>query len=186
MTRKTTVALLRWAGTAAAIAYVATLIDPDDVGRAAGRISAGALAGAVALVALNVVAGAARWRALLAAYGAATRPSLARATRLYFISFFYNNYLPGAVAGDVVRGVVARDAFGERGTTASLAVVVVERALGLVGIFVLLAVGLLLAGGALDAANLWLWSAIGLTGSLAIVLALPLARRIAPHLPGGL
>ena len=35
-----------------------------------------------------------------------SRPSLLRATRLYFISFFYNNYLPGAVAGDVVRGVV--------------------------------------------------------------------------------
>ena len=186
MTRKTTVTLLRWAGTAVAIAYVATLIDPDELGRAAKRISAGALIGATALVALNVVAGALRWRALLAAYGAAQRPSVARATRLYFVSFFYNNYLPGAVAGDVVRGVVARDAFGERGTTASLAVVLVERALGLVGIFVLLALGLLLAGDALDARGLWVWSAIGLAGSAAIVMALPLARRIAPHLPGKL
>ena len=183
MTRKTLVTVLRWLGTAAAIAYIATLIDPDELGRAAKRISPGALAAATALVALNVVAGAERWRALLSAYGAETRPSLARATRLYFISFFYNNYLPGAVAGDVVRGVVARDAFGERGATASLAVVLVERALGLVGIFVLLAIGVGLAGDALETGNLWLWSAIGLAGSAAIVMALPLARWIAPHLP---
>ncbi len=183
LTRKTTVTLLRWLGTAAAITYIATLIDPDELGRAAKRISPGAFAAAVALVALNVVAGAERWRALLSAYGAATRPSLLHATRLYFISFFYNNSLPGAVAGDVVRGVVARDAFGERGTTQSLAVVLVERALGLVGIFVLLALGVALAGGSLDTGNLWLWSALGLAGSAAIVLSLPIARLIAPHLP---
>jgi uncharacterized membrane protein YbhN (UPF0104 family) len=183
LSRKLTVTLIRWLGTAAAIAYIATLIDPDELGRAARRISAGAIVAAIALVALNVVAGAERWRSLLAAYGATTRPGLLRATRLYFIAMFYNNYLPGAVAGDVVRGVVSRDAFGERGTTASLAVVLVERALGLVGIFVLLAIGVALVGGDLETGNLWLWSALGLGGSAAIVMALPLARLIAPHLP---
>jgi uncharacterized membrane protein YbhN (UPF0104 family) len=186
LTRKTWVTVLRWLATAAAIAYIATLVDVDKVEAAAKRISAGAMIAAIVLVALNVVAGAARWRELLTAYGAQTRPSLARATRLYFVAFFYNNYLPGAVAGDVVRGVVARDAFGERGATASLAVVLVERALGLVGIFVLLAIGVMVAGSGLDIGNLWLWSALGLGGSVAIVLALPLARRLAPHLPGKL
>ena len=186
LTRKTAVTLLRWLGTAAAIAYIATLIDPDELGSAAKRISLGAMAAATALVALNVVAGAERWRALLAAYGAQSRPSLGRATRLYFISFFYNNFLPGAVAGDVVRGVVSRDAFGEHGTTASLAVVLVERALGLAGIFVLLALGVAFAGGAADTGNLWVWSAIGLGGSAAIVLSLPLARRLSRLLPGKL
>jgi len=172
--------ILPWLGTAAAIAYVATLIDPDELLRAARRISPAALVAATALVALNVVAGAERWRQLLTAYGARTRPSLLHATRLYFVAFFYNNYLPGAVAGDVVRGVVAKEAFGN--ATASLAVVLVERALGLVGIFVLLATGLLLTP--IDAGNLWLWSALGLAGSAAIVLALPLARRM--RLPGKL
>ena len=178
--------VLRWLGTAAGIAYIATLINPDDVGHAFGKMSVVALVIAIILVALNVVAGAARWRALLTAYGAVTRPDLWRATQLYFISFFYNNYLPGAVAGDVVRGVVTREVFGERGATAGLAVVLVERALGLFGVFLLLAIGLSVAGSGLDTGSLWIWSGIGIAGSFALVLALPFARRLGRFLPGKL
>ncbi|HUJ61436.1 MAG TPA: lysylphosphatidylglycerol synthase transmembrane domain-containing protein, partial [Kofleriaceae bacterium] len=175
--------VVRWGGTALGIAYVARLIDPEDVRRAAARISLAAIAAAIGLVALNVVCGALRWRALLAAYGAESRPNVARATALYFGSFFYNNYLPGAVAGDVVRGVVTREVFGARGATAGLAVVLVERALGLAAVFALLAGGLAATAGAIDPGALWWWAALGVPGSLAIVLALPVARRIAPRLP---
>jgi uncharacterized membrane protein YbhN (UPF0104 family) len=175
--------LVRWGGTAAAIAYIATRIDANEVGRAATRISVLAVAAAVALVALNVVCGAMRWRVLLAAYGAHARPSFTRACRLYFESFFFNTYLPGAVAGDVVRGVVTRDVFGERGATAGLAVVLVERALGLFGVFVLLGAGLVTARDVPDTGALAWWSAAGIAGSLALVLALPFARRLAPYLP---
>jgi uncharacterized membrane protein YbhN (UPF0104 family) len=178
--------VVRWLGTAAGIAYIATLIDLDEVKQAFGRLSIGALVLAIALVAGNVVAGAARWRVLLRAYGALTRPDLFRATQLYFISFFYNNFLPGAVAGDVVRGVVTRDVFGERGATAGLAVVLVERALGLFGVFLLLAIGVAAAGSGLETGGLWVWSAIGIAGSLALVLALPFSRRLARFLPGPL
>jgi len=178
--------LVRWLGTAAGIAYIATLINVDDVKAAFGKISFGAWLIGIGLVGLNVVIGAARWRAVLSAYGALTRPDLWRATQLYFISFFYNNYLPGAVAGDVVRGVVARDVFGERGATAGLAVVLVERALGLFGVFLLLAIGVAAAGGSLDTGSLWIWSALGIAGSFALVLALPFARRLGRFLPGKL
>ena len=78
--------VLGWLGTAAGIAYVATLIDPHDVADAFRRIPIGAVVAAIALVGLNVVVGAARWRVLLVAYGAERRPSLALATRLYFVS----------------------------------------------------------------------------------------------------
>lgn len=178
--------LLRWGGTAAGIAYIIHVVDFAKASAAFSRISVAAIALAVALVALNVIAGAARWRALLVAYGANTRPSLARASVLYFISFFYNNYLPGAVAGDVLRGVVTRDVFGERGATAGLAVVLVERALGLFGVFLLLAIGLVAAGRDLDTHSLWIWSVLGILGSLVLVLALPFARRLARYLPGPL
>jgi uncharacterized membrane protein YbhN (UPF0104 family) len=178
--------LVRWLGTAVGIAYIATLIDVDDVKVAFGKISTTAWLGATALVALNVVIGAARWRSVLAAYGALTRPDLWRATQLYFIAFFYNNYLPGAVAGDVVRGVVTRDVFGERGATAGLAVVLVERALGLFGVFLLLGIGLSMAGDTLNTGSLWVWSALGIAGSFALVLALPFARRLGQFLPGKL
>ena len=175
--------LLRWGGTAAGIAYIAHAINLHDASAAFGRISVGAMLIAIVLVGLNVVAGAARWRILLTAYGAESRPSFARATKLYFIAFFYNTYLPGAVAGDVVRGVVTRDVFGDRGATAGLAVVLVERALGLFGVFLLLAIGL--ATSKLDAGRaLWIWSTAGIAGSLVLVLALPFARRLAPALPG--
>jgi uncharacterized membrane protein YbhN (UPF0104 family) len=176
--------ILRWGGTAAGIGYIAHVIDLREASAAFGRISAGALVLAIVLVGLNVVVGAARWRALLTAYGADTRPSLARATKLYFIAFFYNNYLPGAVAGDVVRGVVTRDVFGARGATAGLAVVLVERALGLFGVFLLLAIGVAMAS--IETGSLWIWSVLGIAGSLALVLALPFARRLAPMLPGKL
>jgi uncharacterized membrane protein YbhN (UPF0104 family) len=178
--------LVRWGGTAAGIAYIAHVIDLDKATQAFQRISPAALVLAITLVAANVVVGAARWRALLTAYGADSRPSLGRATKLYFVSFFYNNYLPGAVAGDVVRGVVTREVFGERGATAGLAVVLVERALGLFGVFLLLAIGLGVAGGGIDTGTLPWWCALGMAGSLALVLALPFARRLAPLLPGRL
>jgi uncharacterized membrane protein YbhN (UPF0104 family) len=178
--------LVRWGGTAAGIAYILHVVDFSEARTAFARISIGAIGLAIVLVAANVVAGAARWRTLLVAYGADTRPTLARATVLYFISFFYNNYLPGAVAGDVVRGVVTRDVFGERGATAGLAVVLVERALGLFGVFLLLAVGLVAAGDNVDTHKLWIWSVLGIVGSLALVLALPFARVLAKYLPGKL
>jgi len=178
--------LVRWLGTAVAIAYLVHVIDFAAAKQAAARISIGALAIAVALVALNVVAGAERWRRLLVAYGANAIPGVTRAIGLYLTSFFYNTYLPGAVAGDVVRGVVTRDVFGERGAAAGLAVVLVERALGLAAVFALLAIGVAFAAGATNTGNLWMWSALGTGGSLALVLALPLARWLAPHLPGPL
>ena len=174
---------LRLAGTGAGIAWIATHVDLAAASAAIGRIPAGALAGAVALVAANVVVGALRWGVLLRAYGASRVPALPRLVRLYFVAFFYNNYLPGAVTGDVARGVVTRDAFAD-GAAGSLAVVLVERALGLFGLFALLAVGLGGAANGLDGAGaLWWWTAVGVAGSVAIVVAIPLARRIAPHLP---
>ena len=178
--------ILRWGGTAAGIAYIATLIDPDDVRHAFGQLSVGALGLATLLVAANVVIGAARWRAVLSAYGALTRPDMLRATHLYFVSFFYNNYLPGAVAGDVVRGLVTREVFGERGATAGLAVVFIERVLGLFGVFLLLGIGLAAAGSGLDTHGMWLMSGAGIAGSFALVLALPFARVLARFLPGRL
>jgi uncharacterized membrane protein YbhN (UPF0104 family) len=176
--------LAPWAGTAIAIACIAGMIDPHRVRDAFERIPAGWLVAACALVALNVIAGALRWQVALRAYGADHVPGLGTAVRLYFIAFFYNNYLPGAVAGDVVRGAVAHEVFAGRGPTAGLAVVLVERALGLFALFLLLACGLVLAGDILHTNHYWIWTGIGLAGSLALVLALPVARRLAPHLPG--
>jgi uncharacterized membrane protein YbhN (UPF0104 family) len=188
-----TAAMRRWLGlgvrvlgTLAGLAWVATLVDLDEVKPALARIPIATFAGAVLLVALNVVVGAVRWRVLMRAYGATRIPALPRLVWLYFVAFFYNNYLPGAIAGDVGRGVVARAAFGVEGAVGALAVVLVERALGLLALFALLAVGLVATHGAVDSGSLWGWTALGGAGSCALVAALPIARRLAPYLPGPL
>jgi uncharacterized membrane protein YbhN (UPF0104 family) len=178
--------VVRVLGTVAALLWIATRVDLGSARDALARIPAHTFAIAIALVAANVVAGAARWRVLLRAYGAARIPRFPALVRLYFIAFFYNNYLPGAVAGDVGRGVVTRDAFTGEGATGALAVVLVERALGLFGLFALLAAGLIATRGALDSRALWWWTVLGSLGSFALVAAIPLARKIGPHLPARL
>lgn len=175
---------LRVLGTAAGLAYIATRVNFAEAKGALGRIPVGSFVAAIFLVALNVVAGAVRWRVLMRAYGATAIPKPPRAIYLYFVAFFYNNYLPGAVAGDVGRGVVTRDAFATEGATGALAVVLVERALGLFALFALLAIGIATAGGGIDTHDLWLWTALGCGGSLVLVLGIAGARRLAPKLPG--
>ncbi len=182
MTRARVILALRLLGTAAGVAWIVLRVDLGKAQTALARIPLWAAVAAVALIAVNLVIGAVRWRALLVAYGAARIPRFAYLTKLYFVAFFYNNYLPGAVTGDVARGVVTRDSFDE-GATGALAVVLVERALGLFGLFVLLAGGLAISSGELDIGSLWAWTAIGVAGSLAVVIAIPFARRLAPHLP---
>lgn len=177
---------MRGLGTAAALAWIAARVDLGAARGALARIPALGFAIAIGLVAANVLAGALRWRVLLRAYGATRIPRLATLVRLYFVAFFYNTYLPGAVAGDVGRGVVTREAFPGEGATGALAVVLVERALGLFGLFALLAAGLIATGGAIDARALWAWTVLGSAGSFALVAAIPLARRLTPHLPGPL
>jgi len=175
--------IVRVLGTAAAIAWIATHVDLAHARDALVRIPLATFALAIGLVAGNVVVGAARWRVLLRAYGATRIPGAPALIRLYFVAFFYNNYLPGAVTGDVARGVVTRDAFADEGATGAIAVVLVERLLGLFGLFALLAAGLVAAPAALDRGSLWWWTVLGCTGSCAVVAAIPLARRIAPRLP---
>ena len=175
--------VLRVLGTLGGLVFIATRVNLDDAKGAFARIPLTVFLAAVVLVALNVVAGAVRWRVLMKAYGAVAIPRMPRLVFLYFVSFFYNNYLPGAVAGDVGRGVVTRDAFGEEGAAGSLAVVLVERALGLFGLFALLAAGLGLAGKALDTRALWWWTLIGSAGSVALVVGIAIARRISRFLP---
>ena len=175
--------IVRVVGTLAALAWIATRIDLGSARAALGRIPLTTFALAVALVAANAAVGALRWRVVLRAYGATRIAPLATLIRLYFIAFFYNTYLPGAVAGDVGRAVVTRDAFEAEGTTGALAVVLVERALGLFGLFALLAVGLVAARATVDPGALWWWTVVGCFGSFALVALIPVARQLGPRLP---
>lgn len=176
---------LKIAGTAAGFGYVAWAVPLGRVARAIGRVDLAALAAACAIAVVGLAVGAVRWRVLLAAYGAPHRPSLARLFHVYCVGFFYNTYLPGGVGGDVVRGVVTRASFGERGATASMAVVLVERALGLSGLLLLVA-GTYVARPLPGTEGVLPFSALLLALAFAAIFALAAGRRLAPSLPGKL
>ena len=126
-------------------------------------------------------AGAVRWRLLLAAYGAKTHPPLFRLFKLQLIGLFYN-LMPGAVGGDVIRGVVSRDAFGDR-LSAGLAVVLIERVMGLIGLIILVVA--VLALHPINQLTLSPWVlALGVLSCTAAVAGIALARRVAGKLPG--
>lgn len=176
---------LKIAGTALGFAYVAWIVDLREVSDAILRISGWAFAAACAISAASLLVGAARWRILLAAYGAPHRPSFLRLSHVYLVGFFYNNYLPGGLGGDVVRGVVTRASFGERGATASMTVVLVERVLGLSGLMLVVS-GTYLARPLPGTEGVLPLSLLLLGGALAAVLAVAAGRRLAPSLPGKL
>lgn len=132
--RRKPLTALKYVVTVMAFLWLFVVIDRQAVTRALSRVTWSAFLGATLLTLLGVFVGTLRWRVLLAAYGAPKKPSLTRLFRLYMIGTFYNTWLPGAVAGDVVRGVATNESFGEDGTVSAVAVVFIERILGLVGL----------------------------------------------------
>jgi glycosyltransferase 2 family protein len=166
--------------TAAAFAYLIHISDVDALLRAFRDAPWWGVPAAVVTLLCVMFAGAVRWSFLLAAYGARTRPPLLRLFKLQLVGLFYN-LMPGAVGGDVIRGVVSRDAFGDK-VSAGLAVVLVERVLGLIALM-LLVVGVL-AIHPIEGLELSGWVfVVGAIGSCAALAAIALGRRIADRMP---
>lgn len=176
---------VRIAVTAGALGWTLAQLTPEALLAALGRVHPLAVLAAVALTSANVLVGAVRWRALLAAYGAPNAPPIVRLAHIYFVGLFYNTFLPANVGGDVVRAFVTRRAFGSQ--AASFLVVGVERVFGLAGLFLLAASVLRvhpvvqLGRGSLPAL-----AVLGLVSALAATAAPALARRVRALLPARL
>jgi uncharacterized membrane protein YbhN (UPF0104 family) len=166
--------------TLAAFAYLVHISDVDALLKSFRSAPLWGVPAQVLTLLAVMFAGAVRWRFLLSAYGARNKPPLLRLFKLQLIGLFYN-LMPGAVGGDVIRGVVSRDAFGDR-LSAGLAVVLIERVMGLIGLMILV-VGVLachpIRGLALSP---WVL-ALGLLGCTGAVAGIALARRVADKLP---
>ncbi len=179
---------LRIVLTIAAFAYLFHLVPMADVGRAFLRVAPLAIVAAVALNVVGILVATVRWRLVLVAYGATHSLPLLRLLRLYLIGLFYNTFVPGAVGGDVVRGVATRQAFGKDGTSAALAVVFVERVLGLCGLLLLVSGAFLLspfegeARGELETV-IWFIVPLGLSASVVALVSLAFGRRLAHWVP---
>jgi glycosyltransferase 2 family protein len=128
------------------LALLAYLLSTTDLGALTRRVRSGdplLLAGALALYTLTLALATWRWRLLLRAQG--YHAPMAHLSASYLVATFFNNFLPSNVGGDVIR---VRDSSRLTGsTTASLAVVAIDRILGL-GALYLLAVIAYVFGGA--------------------------------------
>ena len=179
---------LKWgriAVTIAAVAYLASRVEPREVLEGFQRLSLGAASTAIAVVMLGLFCGMLRWRLLLRAYGAIDIPSWPRTAHLYLVGHFYNTYAPGGVGGDVIRGVAGRKAFGDidlASATSGVAVVFIERVIG-VSALLALATGAYLIRPIPGIENVGLWAALGLGAAAAALVGIAIAPRLAPLLP---
>ncbi|UCH28144.1 MAG: flippase-like domain-containing protein [Myxococcales bacterium] len=171
--------------TIAAVGYLASRVDPGDVVAAFRMLSWSAALFAVSVVMFGLFCGMVRWRFLLRAYGAIDIPSWPRIAHLYFVGHFYNTYAPGGVGGDVIRGVAGRKAFGEldlASATSGVAVVFIERVVGVSALLVL-AAGAYLIRPIPGMEGVGLWAGLGLAAAAASLIGIAVAPRLAPHLP---
>ncbi len=168
--------------TLGAFAYLYALVDRQALVRAVASLSLVSFGIACALVYLTLAVGVMRWRLLLSAFAAPHPPRIGSHAKYYLAGLFYNTYLPGAVAGDVVRGLASRAAFGEGGVANALAVVLVERVLGLTAVLFLTA-GTSMIHPLRGAPAAWIFGVLGLFASSAAVLGLLLARRLSTVVP---
>jgi hypothetical protein len=179
---------LRWgrvAVTIAAVAYLASRVEPRQVLDAFQRLSFGAALSALAVVLFGLFVGMVRWWLLLRAYGAIDIPPWNRIAHLYLVGHFYNTYAPGGVGGDVIRGVAGRKAFGDlhwASATSGVAVVFIERVVGVSALLVL-ATGAYLIRPIPGMEGVGLWAAFGLAAAASALIGIAVAPRLAPFFP---
>lgn len=92
------------------------------------------LAGIAVWIVGPVLLGTWRWWLLLR--GAGLECSYGRAVFLQLIGFFFNTAMPGAVGGDIVKAIyIVRDQATPSGKTPALLTVLLDRIVGLIGLF---------------------------------------------------
>jgi glycosyltransferase 2 family protein len=130
---------------AVSMGLLAYLFSTTDLDALARRVRTGdpmLLALAMVLYAIILAISTWRWRVLLQAQGFAA--PLADLSASYLVATFFNNFLPSNIGGDVIR---VRDSSRLTGsTTTSLAVVAIDRILGLGALYALAMAAYVLGG----------------------------------------
>lgn len=150
------------------------------------QLSPLALSIAVLVHASGLWLGTMRWRSLMRAFGAQPTASFSVMLRTYAIGDFFNVYVPGAVGGDILRGLITRRAFPGAGAAGALAVVLIERGLGLGAVLVLTAIG---AGWRHDTqlgASVLPYCLLGIVGVAVALLAITHGSKVARFAPAPL
>jgi uncharacterized protein (TIRG00374 family) len=154
-------------------------IDLQAVGASLRQVHLGWFAAALMLHVVGVLISACRWHLLLRAQGVGAPVTFL--TSSYLVGFFFNNFLPGSVGGDVYRAWDTVRFSGDR--TRPFAVILVERATGLLTLlFLASAVALTRVPSAGKRSTVWLVT----LGVAAAAVVLFLVLRVAEQLPGRL
>jgi hypothetical protein len=152
-------ALLAGLKAAVSLGLLALLISRVDLARLwalARGASTSWLAAALGLYGLMVLASAWRWGLLLGAQQ--VRLPFRTLTASFLVATFFNNFLPSNIGGDVVRVADTAPAAGSK--TLATTVVLLDRAIGLLGLVLLAAIGAtttsrLVDGGPVGPSVLW-------------------------------
>jgi uncharacterized membrane protein YbhN (UPF0104 family) len=168
--RKWLLTALKVAVTLGLFWLIAQKIDLADIANRLGRARLPELLAATGLIFVQMALNSERWRRLLALDAVAL--PFARAYRYYLEAMFFNQALPGAIGGDVMR--IYRVRAHCSGLGQAFNSVVLDRMIGLVGLCALIAAGLPLLlqriGDTGPAAGLGLLFALGLVGIGALLL----------------
>ena len=112
-------------------------VDLARLWNAARSASPAWLAAALGLYLLMVLVSAWRWGLLLRAQG--VRLGFRQLTSSFLVATFFNNFLPSNIGGDVVR--IADTALAAGSKTLATTIVLIDRAIGLLGLVFIAAVG---------------------------------------------
>ena len=163
---------------AVSIALLAVLLSRVDIPRLWGIARSAStvwLAAAIALYFVMILASAWRWGLLLRAQN--VRLPFRRLTSSFLVATFFNNFLPSNIGGDVLRVADTAPAAGSK--TLATTVVLIDRAIGLLSLVLVAALGATLAtrmAGIIGPAGpILLWSGF----AVAMLVAAPVL--LAPH-----
>jgi uncharacterized membrane protein YbhN (UPF0104 family) len=145
-------------------------------------IRASALCEAMGLIFIATALATLRWRLLFTTCGLPAKPRFLKLLRAYWIGTFYNSYMPGGFGGDVLRGVATRRVVGPGGLPTALAIVLLERTLGFIGMLLLVATTLTLFP-LQGMPNITLFGSVGILLASLVVIAIASGPRVARYLP---
>jgi uncharacterized membrane protein YbhN (UPF0104 family) len=132
-------------------------VDMEQVWASARAASPAWLTAALAIYTVNVLVSAWRWHLLLhAQHVPITRFKVLGS---FLVAAFFNNFLPSNIGGDVIR--ITDTAGPARSKTLAAMIVFMDRALGLMGLVLVAALGATMASaGASPVSSMWLWGAL--------------------------
>lgn len=129
----------------AGLAYLARRTEGEDFEQAMRRLEWSWALGAVGVYLVAQTLLATRWMGLLKVHH--IHISLAKAVQLTYLGLFYNNLMPGAVGGDLLKGWYVTQHSAKDQRLEAAVTVFVDRLMGLIGMILVGALASLFVGG---------------------------------------